>query len=83
MTRKVGAIEPGEAKAVREELGLNQSQMAERLMLGKYGYQTVAKWETGQVEMSGPVRIAYWALRREAPKAAVKSRRSKVPATPS
>ena len=28
--------------------------------------KTVAKWETGKAEMSGPVRIAYWALRQEA-----------------
>ena len=62
---KYDAIEPTPeaAKAVRKELGLSQAKLAERLMLGKYGYQTVATWESGQASLSGPVRIAYWVLR--------------------
>ena len=36
---------PDEIRAARKELGLNQSQLAERLNLGKGGGNTVSRWE--------------------------------------
>jgi len=53
-----------EIKAVRKELGLNQTQLAEKLGVHRV---TLAKWETGEVEPENPImlRLALDSLTRD------------------
>jgi transcriptional regulator with XRE-family HTH domain len=45
-------------RKARARLGLTQRQLAERLRMGKWGFQSVAKWEKGEVPIPGPVQVA-------------------------
>lgn len=45
-------------RAARKALGLSQHAMAERLRMGKWGHQTVAKWEKGVQPVPGPITLA-------------------------
>lgn len=50
-------MKPEEAKRIREELGLTQKELAEKLGLGEVnGRNTVGAWEKGKREV--PVRHA-------------------------
>ncbi len=37
---------------------LTQHEMAEALRMGKWGFQTVAKWEKGTQPVPGPITLA-------------------------
>lgn len=57
---------PADFRAARVALGerrglgrkLTQHEMAEALRLGKWGHQTVAKWEKGLNPIPGPITLA-------------------------
>lgn len=49
---------PADFRAARKALGLTQHELAEALRMGKWGFQTVGKWERGEVPVPGPVSVA-------------------------
>jgi DNA-binding transcriptional regulator YiaG len=49
---------PADLRAARHSLGLTQHGLAEVLRMGKWGFQSVAKWEKGEVPIPGPVAMA-------------------------
>lgn len=49
---------PDEFRTARKSLGLTQHALAEALRMGKWGFQTVAKWEKGEAPIPGPVSVA-------------------------
>lgn len=49
---------PAEFRAARKALGFTQHGMADALRMGKWGFQSVAKWEKGEVPVPGPVAVA-------------------------
>ena len=53
---------PADLRAIRVGLGLSQAAMARELGLGANGGRTVRRYESGDVEPSGPVRRLYRAL---------------------
>jgi DNA-binding transcriptional regulator YiaG len=55
-------VTPERVKKIREELGLSQAGLGQLLRLGAHGKRTVARWEAGDVPVSGPVSVALEAL---------------------
>jgi DNA-binding transcriptional regulator YiaG len=55
-------LPPPDARAIRDSLGLTQPQMVE--LLGTT-VETISRYETGRVPVSGPTRSAYLALLRQ------------------
>lgn len=49
---------PDDFRAVRNSLGLTQHELAKALEMGRWGFQTVGKWERGEQPVPGPVRVA-------------------------
>lgn len=49
---------PADLRTARRTLGLTQHGLAEALRMGKWGFQTVAKWEKGTQPVPGPVTLA-------------------------
>jgi transcriptional regulator with XRE-family HTH domain len=49
---------PEELRSARKTLGLTQHGLAEALRMGKWGFQSVAKWEKGEIPVPGPVSVA-------------------------
>jgi DNA-binding transcriptional regulator YiaG len=57
---------PAEVKAARKQLGLTQSQLAERLKItGKNAADTVRSWESGRRPISGPAQVAITLMLKE------------------
>ena len=50
---------PADLLDIRRVLGLSQNAMARELGLGANGARTVRRYESGEVEPSGPVRRLY------------------------
>jgi len=54
---------PEDFKQRRQRLGLSQAGLANELGLkGKNAGRTVRRWELGEVEIPGPIRLALLAL---------------------
>jgi transcriptional regulator with XRE-family HTH domain len=53
---------PAQLRRVRKRLGLTQHQLADRLRMGKNGYQSVGRWETDGNTIPGPVQVAVTCL---------------------
>lgn len=53
---------PERVKAIRDGLGLSQPALGRLLRLGASGKRTVARWESGEVNVPGPVSVALEAL---------------------
>lgn len=49
---------PADFRTARKRLKLTQKGLAERLRMGKWGWQSVAKWERGEIPVPGPVQVA-------------------------
>lgn len=49
---------PDELRAARKRLGLTQHGLAGALRMGKWGFQSVAKWEKGEIPVPGPAAVA-------------------------
>ncbi len=49
---------PDQFRAARKALGLTQHAMAEALRMGRWGFQSVAKWEKGEAAIPGPAQVA-------------------------
>lgn len=49
---------PADLRTARKALGLTQHGLASALRMGKWGFQSVAKWEKGEVPIPGPVAVA-------------------------
>ena len=49
---------PADFRNARKALGLTQHQLAEALHMGKWGWQTISKWENGSQPVPGPVQVA-------------------------
>ncbi len=55
-----------EFRSARKALGLTQRALAERLQMGKHGWQSISAWERGRVPIPGPVAVAVGLLARDA-----------------
>ncbi len=49
---------PADLRAARKRLGLTQNGLAEALRMGKWGWQTISKWEREGSTVPGPVQVA-------------------------
>jgi transcriptional regulator with XRE-family HTH domain len=49
---------PAELRTARKALGLSQHGLAERLRMGKSGWQSVSRWEQDGNTIPGPVQVA-------------------------
>lgn len=49
---------PDALRTARKSLGLTQHGLAEALRMGKWGFQSVAKWEKGENPIPGPAQVA-------------------------
>lgn len=47
-----------DVRIYREVLGMSQNKLAEALHLGPNGGRTVRRWESGQIQISGPASVA-------------------------
>jgi DNA-binding transcriptional regulator YiaG len=54
-----------ELRTARNTLGLTQHGLAEALRMGKWGWQTISKWENGSVPVPGPAQVAIEMLVKE------------------
>jgi transcriptional regulator with XRE-family HTH domain len=55
-------LTPADLRAARKQLGLSQTGLAEKLRMGKNGYQSVGRWETDGNTIPGPVQVAVQCL---------------------
>jgi transcriptional regulator with XRE-family HTH domain len=53
-------LTPAELRAARKALGLTQKGLAEKLSMGKHGWQSISKWESDRNTQGvpGPVKTA-------------------------
>ncbi len=51
-------MSPADLRAARKRLGLTQNGLAEALRMGKWGWQTISKWERDGSTIPGPVQVA-------------------------
>lgn len=51
-------LTPADLRSARKALGLTQHGLAERLRMGRWGFQSVAKWEKGEAAIPGPAQVA-------------------------
>lgn len=58
---------PTEFRTARKALGLTQHELAGALRMGKWGFQTVGKWERGEVPVPGPVSVALELMKANLP----------------
>ncbi len=49
---------PSELRTARKALGLTQHALAEALLMGKSGWQSVGRWEKDGGTVPGPVQVA-------------------------
>ncbi len=49
---------PADLRTARKRLGLTQNGLAEALRMGKWGWQTISKWERNGSTIPGPVQVA-------------------------
>lgn len=56
---------PSDLRTARKTLGLTQHALAEALRMGKWGWQTISKWENGDTPIPGPAQVAVESLLRE------------------
>lgn len=49
---------PHDLRTARQRLGLTQHGLASALRMGKYGWQTISKWENDGSKVPGPVEVA-------------------------
>lgn len=49
---------PSDFRNARKALGHTRHSMAEALRMGKWGWQTIGKWERGETPIPGPVTLA-------------------------
>lgn len=49
---------PDSLRSARKVLGLTQHGLADALRMGKWGFQSVAKWEKGETAIPGPAAVA-------------------------
>ena len=56
---------PDQFRTARKALGLSQHGMAEALGMGKWGFQSVSKWERGLKPISPRVALAVKGLMSE------------------
>lgn len=59
---------PADFRAARSSLGLTQHELAEALRMGKWGFQTVGKWERGEQPVPGPAQVALECLLNHPPR---------------
>ena len=57
---------PADLRAARKSLGLTQHALAKALRMGKSGWQSVGRWESGETPIPGPVQVAVEFLCAEA-----------------
>jgi transcriptional regulator with XRE-family HTH domain len=55
-------VTPADLRKARKALGLTQHQLAERLRMGKHGWQSVSRWEQDGNTIPGPVQVAVESL---------------------
>ena len=48
---------PADFRTARHRLGLSQHGMAEALGMGRWGWQSVSKWERGVHPIPGPIAM--------------------------
>lgn len=48
---------PEQFRAARKALGQTQHELAETLRMGKWGFQSIGKWERGEIPVPGPVTL--------------------------
>jgi transcriptional regulator with XRE-family HTH domain len=53
---------PADLREARKALGLTQHGLAERLRMGKNGWQSVNRWERDGNTIPGPVQVAVESL---------------------
>jgi DNA-binding transcriptional regulator YiaG len=58
---------PAELRSARAALGLSAAALARALELGKGGDRTVRRWEAGERDIPGPVRVVLRMLLERAP----------------
>ena len=56
---------PEQFRDVRKTLGLTQKALAEALRMGRHGWQSISKWESGDNPIPGPVTVAIEYLLRD------------------
>ena len=49
---------PEQFTASRKAMNLTQKQLAAHLRMGKSGWQSIGRWESGAVPVPGPVEVA-------------------------
>lgn len=57
---------PDDLRAARKTLGMTQKKLAEALRMGKWGAQSVAKWEKGLLDVPGPITLGIEFLLKDA-----------------
>ncbi len=60
---------PADLRTARKRLGLTQHGLAAALRMGKYGWQTISKWENDGSSIPGPVSVAVEAMLAEVQRA--------------
>jgi DNA-binding transcriptional regulator YiaG len=58
-------VSPADLRTARKTLGLTGKGLAEELRMGKWGWQTISKWENGDVPIPGPAQVAIEMMLRE------------------
>ena len=51
-------LTPEEFRTARKALGMTQHRLAEALGMGRWGFQSVGKWERGEKPIPTPVALA-------------------------
>jgi DNA-binding transcriptional regulator YiaG len=59
-------VTPADLRGARKVLGLTQHGLAERLRMGKNGWQSVSRWEQDGNTIPGPVQVAVESLLAQA-----------------
>ena len=64
-------MEPADLRTARHALGLSQHALAEALGMGRWGWQTISKWENGRwpIPQDMPGKLAAIKRRQRAYKA--------------
>ena len=62
---------PADLRAAMKRLGLTQHTLADKLLMGRWGFQSVGKWVRGEVPIPGPVQVAVEYMLKDAEYVAV------------
>lgn len=57
---------PSDLRSARKRLGLTQKGLANALRMGKWGWQSVGKWEKGELDVPGPITLLIEYLLKDA-----------------